>query len=65
VKHSQQKAMESNARYEKPVITDYGLHKPLIRDYGSLQQLTGQHQKSPIHLDVPLGSPVPPFSIFS
>jgi hypothetical protein len=38
--------------------------KPEIRDYGDLKDLTEQ-LRTGTHTDVPLGTPVPPFSIFS
>lgn len=38
--------------------------KPEIRDYGDLKELTGGLIAG-THTDVPLGTPVPPFSIFS
>jgi hypothetical protein len=38
--------------------------KPEIRDYGDLRELT-QTQKTGTQTDVPFGTPVPPFSIFS
>ena len=38
--------------------------KPQIRDYGDLKDLTAGTLAG-THTDVPLGTPVPPFSIFS
>jgi hypothetical protein len=38
--------------------------KPAISDYGDLQELTAA-TNSGTHTDVPLNTPVPPFSIFS
>jgi hypothetical protein len=47
-------------------IKDTGLEyeKPQIRDYGDLKELT-EASVSGSHTDVPLGTHVPPFSIFS
>jgi hypothetical protein len=38
--------------------------KPQISDYGDLKDLTAGMQTG-THTDVPLGTPVPPFTIFS
>lgn len=38
--------------------------KPEISDYGDLKELTAA-VSSGTHTDVPKGTPVPPFSIFS
>ena len=38
--------------------------KPEVKDYGDLRELTATQQKG-TKTDVPLGTPVPPFSIFS
>lgn len=38
--------------------------KPQVTDYGDLRELTAT-QVSGTQTDVPLGTPVPPFSIFS
>jgi hypothetical protein len=38
--------------------------KPEVVDYGDLRELT-QTQSSGTQTDVPLGTPTPPFSIFS
>jgi hypothetical protein len=38
--------------------------KPEIRDYGTLKELTAG-SSSGHHVDVPRGTPVPPFNIFS
>lgn len=38
--------------------------KPVISDYGDLKELTAGTVTG-THTDVPLGTPVPPFSIFS
>ena len=38
--------------------------KPQIRDYGDLKDLTATGTAMH-HTDVPFGTPVPPFSIFS
>ena len=38
--------------------------KPTVSDYGDLQELTAQNQFGS-STDVPLGFPVPPFSIFT
>jgi hypothetical protein len=38
--------------------------KPDVKDYGDLRELTATQQKG-TQTDVPLGTPVPPFSIFS
>ena len=38
--------------------------KPEVKDYGDLRELT-QTSPTGTHTDVPIGMPVPPFSIFS
>ena len=38
--------------------------KPKLSDYGDLRELTAVQQTGS-HTDVPKGTPVPPFSIFS
>ena len=38
--------------------------KPEINDYGDLKDLTATAARG-THTDVPFGTPVPPFSIFS
>jgi hypothetical protein len=38
--------------------------KPEVRDYGDLKELTAATSTG-THTDVPSGTPVPPFSIFS
>jgi hypothetical protein len=38
--------------------------KPKVTDYGDLRELTAT-QTTGTHTDVPKGTPVPPFSIFS
>jgi hypothetical protein len=38
--------------------------KPLVTDYGDLRELTAT-QHTGTQTDVPKGTPVPPFSIFS
>jgi hypothetical protein len=38
--------------------------KPEVKDYGDMQELTAS-QTSGSHLDVPKGTPVPPFSFLS
>ena len=38
--------------------------KPEIKDYGDLKELTAASSGGN-HTDVPLGTPVPPFTIFS
>ena len=38
--------------------------KPEVKDYGDLRELTATQAKG-TKTDVPLGTPVPPFSIFS
>lgn len=44
--------------------TDLEYTKPAIADYGDLQKLTAA-TSSGTQTDVPSGTPVPPFSIFS
>lgn len=48
-------------RDERPEL-EYS--KPAIADYGDLQELTASAPTGTA-TDVPLGTPVPPFSIFS
>ena len=38
--------------------------KPEVKDYGDLRELTTTAPTG-THTDVPIGTPVPPFSIFS
>ncbi len=38
--------------------------KPQVKDYGDLRELTASNP-SGTQTDVPIGTPVPPFSIFS
>jgi hypothetical protein len=38
--------------------------KPEVKDYGDLRELTATQTKG-TKTDVPLGTPVPPFAIFS
>jgi hypothetical protein len=38
--------------------------KPEVKDYGDLRELTQTHSTG-TQTDVPLGTPIPPFSIFS
>ena len=49
-----EKHEEQTVEYEKPVISDYG----------DLKELTAQ-LKTGSQTDVPIGTHVPPFSIFS
>jgi hypothetical protein len=44
--------------------TELGYEKPEIKDYGDLRELTATQRKG-TKTDVPLGTPVPPFSILS
>jgi hypothetical protein len=46
------------------VKTPVGYEKPDVKDYGDLRELTATHTTGH-HTDVPKGTPVPPFSIFS
>ncbi len=48
--------------HETPRPTEY--EKPQVTDYGDLRELTAT-QSTGTHTDVPKGTPVPPFSIFS
>jgi hypothetical protein len=47
---------------EQATAVDY--EKPAVKDYGDVRELTAT-QKLGKQTDVPLGTPVPPFSIFS
>lgn len=38
--------------------------KPEVKDYGDLRELTETNPDG-THTDVPIGTPVPPFDIFS
>ena len=47
---------------EKKSAVEY--EKPEVKDYGDLRELTATHITGSA-TDVPKGTPVPPFSIFS
>jgi hypothetical protein len=49
-------------QHETPRPTEY--EKPRVTDYGDLRELTAT-QSIGTQTDVPKGTPVPPFSIFS
>jgi hypothetical protein len=49
-------------QHENPRPEEY--EKPLVTDYGDLRELTST-QTTGTQTDVPKGTPVPPFSIFS
>jgi hypothetical protein len=49
-------------QHETPRLTEY--EKPRVTDYGDLRELTAT-QSTGTQTDVPKGTPVPPFSIFS
>jgi hypothetical protein len=53
---------EKTKKIEVGIELEY--EKPEVKDYGDLRELTTTAPTG-THTDVPIGTPVPPFSIFS